>query len=130
MLHKIITSWLHYFIIQLQSNTKDDYVIIHKSSPNAGPEVTTNKSLYHIESILQVHILKILSTTAWYKLKSPAFPGFFLETLSRASSAKDLSYWYSQVGFDSSVKNSLICTMVLWSTVERLSGKPCACRTV
>ena len=53
----------------------------------------TNESLYLIESVLQV-VLKepLLDTTAWYKLNSRVFPGFFLETLSRASSAKDLSY--------------------------------------
>ena len=39
---------------QLQSNTKDDYVTIHKRSLKAGPKDTANKSLYRIESILQV----------------------------------------------------------------------------
>ena len=55
------------------------------------PEVTTIKRLYHMESILSAGGTQ-RATTAWYKLKSRVFPGLFLETLSRASSAKDLSH--------------------------------------
>ena len=52
------------------------------------PEVTTNKSLYHMESILRV-VLKEPQQQGTNS--NHEFPGLFLETLSRASSAKDFS---------------------------------------
>ena len=72
---------------QLQSNVKDDYVTIHKSRSFQRSQLskafTTDTSGGRPTQ---------RATTAWYKLKSRAFPGLFLETLSRASSAKDLSH--------------------------------------
>ena len=70
-----MTSWLHYFIIQLQSNTKDDYVTIHKNSPKAGSESSRGhdyqKFLPHgIDTVVGTQ----RATTAWYKLKSRVFP--------------------------------------------------------
>ena len=73
-------------IIQLQSNTKDDHVTIHGSSPKAGPEVTNNKSFLKESGGQTLHNSRV--THAWYKLKS----SFFLETLSRASSPIDMSH--------------------------------------
>ena len=75
-----------YSQIQPQSNTKDDHVTIHGSSPKAGPEVTNNKSFS--KSQVNNYSPQQHSTHAWYKLKSR----FFLETLSRASSPKDMSH--------------------------------------
>ena len=87
-----------------------------KASQRARWSTTLHKGVVHMHGTTQITL--------------------FLETLSRASSPKDMSHYYSQVGIDSSVKNSFICIMVVWAlhdvctVVERLSCQPRACRTV